>query len=200
MQPNRSRPVSSHSLELPSWESTGISDHHAEGATMRKTLNGWVCLACLIVGIVCGQRPFTSGMSALADDLPAVTPAAANTPPAKLPAVTPAEHLRLAAEHLDAAGQTALAQHVRQMAEVAAAPKTAQPLPYGPVAPPNAILSPGLPPSEWVPRPVVPSRGRVAIEVPPELDDGSLRFIQPARHKSSNDEIRTTAAPPRGPI
>lgn len=168
---------------------------------MTKVRHRLACLACLLAGGVLGQRSFTPVLSVSADDFPAITPAVANPPPARLPASTAAEHLRIAAEHLDAAGQTALAQHVRQLSDTA---ETSNPIPapkYGPIAPPQVLpreLSPAL---NWVPRPVVPPRGRVSIEVPPELDDGSLRFIQPVGKKSDPSEVRTTnAAPPRGPI
>ncbi len=167
---------------------------------MTKVRCQWACLACLLAGVVLGQRSFTPVLSVSAEDFPEITPAAANPPPARLPATTAADHLRIAAEHLDAAGQTALAQHVRQLTDRTGNSGPAPDPKYFPVAPPRAISPEPVPPSDWVPRPVVPPRGRVSIEVPPELDDGHLRFIQPVGRKDHPGEVRTTAAPPRGPI
>ncbi len=167
---------------------------------MGSVRNRMACLMCLVVGLVWGFRSATPGIRVFAEDLPAVTPAVANPQPAKLPTSTPAEHLRFAAEHLEAAGQTGLAQHVRQLAEQTTSLNTARPPAYGPVAPPRVLPYYELTAPEWLPRPVIPPRGRVSIEVPPELDDGHLRYVQPVGRKFDAREIRTTAAPPRGPI
>lgn len=161
---------------------------------MTRVRRGLACMACLLAGVVLGQRSFTPVLTLRADDFPEVAPAVANPPPERLPATTAAEHLRLAAEHLDAAGQSALAQHVRELAGKTATSAT----PYGPL---RALPADAVPPSAWVPRPVMPPRGRVSLEVPPELDDGHMRYIKPVGQKFAPAETRTTtAAPPRGPI
>lgn len=167
---------------------------------MGKVRTGWVCVLCLGLGLAWGQCWSSSVVAVFAEDLPAVTPAVAGSQSAKPNTVTTTEHLRLAAEHLDAAGQSGLAQHVRQLAEQPTSNKETNAPTYAPMAPPRALPLDAVPPTDWLPRPVVPPRGRVSIEVPPELDDGHLRWVQPVGRKFESKEIRTTAAPPSGPI
>lgn len=131
-----------------------------------------------------------------ADDARAIQPAVAQPSPTN--PRTANEHLRLAAEHLEAAGEAGLAQHVRQL--VNRGPRLSGPSPRELNAPLYGDLPAIEPPSRLKPPTDESPRWKLQYALPPELDDGHMRYVQPARNRVEAREVRAVPAPQREPI
>jgi hypothetical protein len=147
-------------------------------------------IACLALGMMGGLLLRSFPEASWAEDPRPVRTAVAE--PRRTP-MTAAEHLQRAAEHLEAAGETGLAQHVRQLTgrPERLSYSNGSPLYGGLQVEPPARLPSAVPESP---------RWRQQYSLPPELDDGHMRFVQPARSQSETRESRTVPAPQRDPI
>ncbi len=175
----------------------------------------WVFV--LGVGMLLGHGWRSAFSVVLADDLRAVTPTAAGPQTATPAKLTQAEHLRRAAEHLEAGGQSALALHVRQMAtsldgQFGSNPPKAFSAPHPMHLPGQSWPSPlyghlppipeeAVPPGRLAPMTADPlPRWSIKPWLPPELDDGHMRWVVPARSQIETREVRAVPAPQRDPI
>ena len=151
----------------------------------------FVILACFALGTVCGVVLRLPTGFTWAEEPGAIQPAVAEPALKKLAPMTQTDHLRRAAEHLEAAGEIGLAQHVRQLASrpERLSRSTASPY-YDGAATPQPPARLPAPSPRWT----------MQSELPTELDDGHLRFVQPARNQVESREARAVPAPQRDPI
>lgn len=166
------------------------------------TINSrFVMVSVLGLGLICGFVLRQAADVSWAQEPSGIQPAVAEPALTRRGGtMTPGDHLRRAAEHLEAAGEVNLAQHVRQLASRPdRSPTTHRGGANGSsdrIAPwSGASVSPA-PARLPAPSPL----WKMQVELPEELDDGNLRFVQPARNQAETREVRAVPAPQRDPI
>lgn len=158
-----------------------------------------VLLSVLGLGVVCGTALYQASQVTWAEEPRSIQPAVAEPATTPRGTLTPAEHLRRAAEHLEAAGEASLAQHVRDLAGRPDRLPTTTPRRNRSTENAGAWLD--SPQSNSPARLPNPSPlWKMQVELPAELDDGHLRYVQPARNQLEIREVRATPAPQRDPI
>lgn len=174
----------------------------------------------MFVCVICGLTLMAGRMSAqeppqpLPESLPRIEPGertAAAPKPAPSPVLTPAEHLARAAEHLQAAGQPALAEHVRQLAGQSSVPASGTVMPVTPSPPPASrgpmiSSAPKMPPAllpnrspenavvpwivpGWLRSPVIPAMDQLPVFPTPDSDEptrGGAQLLRLIRRVESS--------------
>lgn len=158
-----------------------------------------VLMSVLGLGLTSGVAWYQTTELTWAEEPAGIQPAVAEPATTPRGSLASAEHLRRAAEHLEAAGEASLAQHVRNLAGRPDRLPTTTPRRNRSTENSRAWLD--SPQSNAPTRLPNPSPlWKMQVDLPAELDDGHLRYVQPARNQLETREVRATPAPQRDPI